>query len=452
MDFFFRNADATHIFHAFHEGSRKAYKQLEGLKKSSWDPSEDLEEALKLRLDKADVNISTYGISVEEEKKIVESFERLRKRVYDWGLMEAQPWYYAGKAATTLGFMFFAFYLQYCCWYFTSALSLAISWQQFGWLTHEFSHHQPTKNRKLNDMFSIIFGNLAQGFSADWWKDKHNTHHAATNLIDHDGDINLAPLFAFVPADLSRYKLPVEKFILKFIPYQHLYFTLSLPLLRFSWTTQSLLWVFAENSSEYRVYRRNALTEQSFLMAHWAWVLLQLYLLPSMGVRIMYFCVSQLLSAFLIAYVVTFSHNSVDKYPGALVLSINISIFGCIANEEFDFILKLLKYTPILTENLLLLPANSRLLNNFACLQIFTTRNMTPGPITDWLWGGLNYQIEHHLFPTMPRCNLNTCMKMVKEFCKENNLPYLVNDYFEGYALNLKQLENIAHMITSKAN
>uniref|UniRef100_A0A183FM47 FA_desaturase domain-containing protein n=1 Tax=Heligmosomoides polygyrus TaxID=6339 RepID=A0A183FM47_HELPZ len=240
---------------------------------------------------------------------------------------------------------------------------------------------------------------------------QHNTHHAATNLIDHDGDINLVPVIALIPGDLARFKQPVEKFILKFVPYQHLYYTFTLPLLRPSWTTQSLTWVFAENSSEYRVYRRNALTEQTLLMAHWAWVLLQLYLLPSMSIRIMYFAVSQLLSSFLIAYVVTFSHNSVDKYP-----------------------------------------ANSRLLNNFACLQLFTTRNMTPGPITDWVWGGLNYQIEHHLFPTMPRCNLNKCMKLVKEFCRENDLPYLVDDFFAGYALNLKQLENIAVLAKAKTN
>lgn len=63
----------------------------------------------------------------------------------------------------------------------------------------------------------------------DWWKDKvsfvvirfdcsifkHNTHHAATNVIDHDGDIDLAPLIAFIPADLKKYKQPVEKFLLK---------------------------------------------------------------------------------------------------------------------------------------------------------------------------------------------------------------------------------------------
>lgn len=341
----------------------------------------------------------------------MESFERLRQKVTSDGLMEARELYFLGKCFSTVGLMFFAFYLQYLGWYITSAFVLALSWQQYGWLTHEFCHHQPTKNRTLNNFLGVVFGNLAQGFSADWWKDKHNTHHAATNMIDHDGDIDLAPLFAFVPLDLTKkYKAPVEKFILKFIPYQHLYFTLSLPLLRVSWTSQSVFWVFAESSSEYLVYKRNALFEQSMLLAHWTWVLLQLYLLPSMWLRIAYFSISQFLSGFLIGHVVTFNHNSVDKYP-----------------------------------------ANSRLLNNFACLQILTTRNMTPSPIIDWVWGGLNYQIEHHLFPTMPRCNLNKCMKLVKEFCKENNLPYMVNDYWDGYSLNLKQLENIAKMAEVKA-
>lgn len=44
---------------------------------------------------------------------------------------------------------------------------------------------------------------------------QHNTHHAATNLIDHDGDINLVPVIALIPGDLARFKQPVEKFILK---------------------------------------------------------------------------------------------------------------------------------------------------------------------------------------------------------------------------------------------
>lgn len=64
--FRFSNSDATHIFHAFHEGSDKAYKQLEGLKKGAWDKSEDLEEQLKKRFDKTDVNIAAYDISIEQ--------------------------------------------------------------------------------------------------------------------------------------------------------------------------------------------------------------------------------------------------------------------------------------------------------------------------------------------------------------------------------------------------
>lgn len=76
---------------------------------------------------------------------------------------------------------------------------------------------------------------------------------------------------------------------------------------------------------------------------------------------------------------------------------------------------------------------------------------MTPGAFTDWLWGGLNYQVEHHLFPTMPRCNLNRAMQLVKAFCAENNLEYLTNDYWDGYKLNLLQLENMAnHVIKAK--
>ncbi|EFP04810.1 CRE-FAT-3 protein [Caenorhabditis remanei] len=405
----YRNADATHIFHAFHEGSSQAYKQLDLLKKHS-ETNEELDKLIESRVDKTDINVSTYDISIEQEKKMVESFEKLRQRLHDDGLMEANESYFVFKSVTTLSIMFFAFYLQYLGFYITSACVLALAWQQFGWLTHEFCHQQPTKNRPLNDTISLFFGNFLQGFSRDWWKDKHNTHHAATNIIDHDGDIDLAPLFAFIPSDLCKYKASVEKAILKIIPYQHLYFTAMLPMLRFSWTSQSVQWVFRENQMEYKVYQRNAFWEQATIVGHWAWVFYQLFLLPSWPIRVAYFLISQLGGGLLIAHVVTFNHNSVDKYP-----------------------------------------ANSRIMNNFAALQILTTRNMTPSPFIDWLWGGLNYQIEHHLFPTMPRCNLNTCMKYVKEWCRENNLPYLVDDYFVGYAMNLKQLQNMAEHVQAKA-
>jgi fatty acid desaturase len=405
----YKDADATHIFHAFHEGSQSAYKQLTFVEKNNAIANLKDDPTLKSTAKSKEVNVASYDFTIEQEKKIVKSFEVLRQRVHDEGLMEARPEFYIRKTTEVLSIMVLSFILQYFGWYLTSACFLALGWQQLGWLTHEFCHHQPLKNRRINDYWSLFLGNVTQGFSRNWWKLKHNTHHAATNIIDQDDDIDLAPLIAMVPDDLKRYKEPLEQLILKIVPYQHLYYTLLLPLLRFSWCSQSIVYVFGAPISKYKKDRADALGEQVGILLHWSWVLLQLYLLPSNWIRVLYFLISQLGGGFLVAHVVTYNHNSVDKYP-----------------------------------------ENCRLLNNFAALHILTTRNMNPSPFIDWLWGGLNYQIEHHLFPTMPRPNLTRCSAFVKEFCKEVDLPYLVDDYWTGYAENLRQLENMAKVVESK--
>ncbi|KAI6181025.1 Stearoyl-CoA 9-desaturase [Aphelenchoides besseyi] len=405
----YKDSDATQIFDAFHEGSATAYKQLAVVeKRNEIQYPTGADPTLKTVISTKEVNVGVYDLSLEQEKKIVRSFEALKKQVTMEGLMDERPWYFARKVTEVAGFMLLAFFLQYHRWYIASALSMAMCWQQLGWLTHEvntFCHHQPFKNRRYNDWWALILGNLAQGFSRDWWKDKHNTHHAATNIIEQDGDIDLAPLIAMVPEDLVKYRQPIEQFFLKFIPYQHFYFTFTLPLLRVSWVTQSLIHVFQAPTSRYTKDRSHATIEQYALLAHWSWVVFQLYLLPDMTTRLTYFAISQLLSGTFIALVVTFNHNSLDKYP-----------------------------------------EGSRLLNNFAALHILTTRNMNPGPFVDWFWGGLNYQIEHHLFPTMPRPNLTRCSELVREFCYENGLPYMVDDYKTGYLASLRLLENVSKL------
>ncbi|CAN0287824.1 unnamed protein product, partial [Hapterophycus canaliculatus] len=74
------------------------------------------------------------------------------------------------------------------------ALLMAVFWQQCGWLAHDFLHHQQVfKNRAYGDLAGVFWGNLMQGFSVGWWKNKHNTHHAVPNLHEssadaHDGD------------------------------------------------------------------------------------------------------------------------------------------------------------------------------------------------------------------------------------------------------------------------
>ena len=76
------------------------------------------------------------------------------------------------------------------------AFFIALFWQQNGWLAHDFLHHQVFGKRVYGDIMGLIIGNLWQGFSVEWWKDKHNTHHAIPNMHEselekHDGEWTL---------------------------------------------------------------------------------------------------------------------------------------------------------------------------------------------------------------------------------------------------------------------
>lgn len=408
----YRNADATHVFHAFHEGSAKAYKQLKLLEKNSSPRDYKVPNGQVAKKDKVDLPLSTYQFTVEQELEMIRNFEDLRQKVHSLGLMNTKPWFYAQKVIEVISLMTLVFLLQAKSFYICSAIILALCWQQLGWLTHEFCHHQPSKNRRFNDWLALLFGNVAQGFSKDWWKDKHNAHHAATNILEKDADIDLAPLLALVPVDLQKYSAPLERFIIRVIvPYQHLYYPAMFPLLRFSWTFQSLIHAFNATHTGFTRDEKNAAIEQIGLIVHWTWVSVQLWLLPSNLIRLAYFSISQLGAGVLIAHVVSYNHNSTPKFQ-----------------------------------------ENSPILNNFSALHILTTRNMRASPLVDWLWGGLNYQIEHHLFPTMPRPNLFECSKLVRQFCAKNGLIYMEDDYWTGYLESIRLLQSATHLIQQSFN
>jgi fatty acid desaturase len=57
--------------------------------------------------------------------------------------------------------------------------------------------------------------------------------------------------------------------------------------------------------------------------------------------------------------------------------------------------------------------------------------------------GGLNYQIEHHLFPNMPRPNLRRAQPLVRAFCSQHNIPYTEATMFGSYAEALRHLHTV---------
>jgi fatty acid desaturase len=75
--------------------------------------------------------------------------------------------------------------------------------------------------------------------------------------------------------------------------------------------------------------------------------------------------------------------------------------------------------------------------------QVLTSRNVNGGLLTDWMMGGLNYQIEHHLFPSMPRANLRFAQPIVRSYCDRIGMPYLSTSLIDSYRMGLRHLHEM---------
>ena len=81
---------------------------------------------------------------------------------------------------------------------------------------------------------------------------------------------------------------------------------------------------------------------------------------------------------------------------------------------------------------------------DFLRRQVLTSRNVTGGRPVETLLGGLNYQIEHHLFPSMPRPSLRQCRFLVRAYCAQCGLPYAEEGLAASYAEVLRALHTTA--------
>jgi fatty acid desaturase len=70
---------------------------------------------------------------------------------------------------------------------------------------------------------------------------------------------------------------------------------------------------------------------------------------------------------------------------------------------------------------------------DFVRTQVLTARNIYGHPLTDFWYGALNYQIEHHLFPGMPRINVKRAQPIIKQFCAERGIAYHETTFLQSY-------------------
>ncbi|MBO0822563.1 MAG: acyl-CoA desaturase, partial [Actinobacteria bacterium] len=86
--------------------------------------------------------------------------------------------------------------------------------------------------------------------------------------------------------------------------------------------------------------------------------------------------------------------------------------------------------------------------HDFLRRQVLTSRNVRGGWLTDLVLGGLNYQIEHHLFPSMPRPSLRRSQALIRDFCRHEGLPYCQTSLVDSYAQALVYLNAVGRQAT----
>lgn len=385
--------DATNVFQAFH--SEGAYKVLERFPSTPAPPRAKKAGSEALKASNGGQTVCLDAVS--------EDFQRFRAELERDGFFKVSPFWFPTKFFTTVAFLPLAIFLNLNGWVTLGAVVLGMMWQQLGWTSHELLHHSVYVNRKYGKYFAWVSGPVLLGFCSHWWNDRHNSHHAATNIDGSDPDIDNLPMLAWSVSDVNR-ATPEQR---KTIKYQHIYFWFILPLLNLIWNLNSVLFIRDEMiNSRYKVYRDEWKAEAFGIALHYIWLSALLWFtLPSWGAVAWFMFVAKIVAGATLAFVVFFSHYSCPKLD-----------FDSDAGE------------------------------NFVAMQLVSTRNLTPGVITDWLCGGLNYQVEHHLFPTMPRPNLYRCSLRLREFCKKHNLPYLCSDFIEGLMQVRSFLKDIADM------
>jgi fatty acid desaturase len=311
------------------------------------------------------------------------------------GLLDRRLRYYAWKvtltaAALVLGWAAFAA-IGDSWWQLADAVFLAVVFAQFGFLGHDAGHGQVFRTRRANAALGIACGNLGAGVSYDWWTGKHNRHHAHPNTEGADPDIAMGAL-AF-SATSARTARGIQRLIFRYQAY------LVIPML--------FLEALSLHASSIRTVTgprcRHRALEATLLAAHFAAYLGAVFYVLSPVKAVTFILVQQGLLGFYLGC--SFAPN----HKGMPILA---------ASDKTDFLRR----------------------------QVLTSRNVHGGWLTDFALGGLNYQIEHHLFPSMPQPNLRRAQPLVAAFCADLDMPYAQTSLLRSYAQALGHLADVGRL------
>lgn len=236
-------------------------------------------------------------------------------------------------------------------------------------------------NKLMGSSIYILAGNVYN------WQVQHNVlHHTYTNIPEHDEDLDAGRILRFSKhADWKKY----HKF-------QHLYSVLLYGLLTFNWaitTDFQQMYRYTKRKLSYGKFPNPVLNWTKLLIAKIIYVTIWIAI-PMIFLEVPWY---KILIGFFVMH-----------YVAGLILSIVFQLAHIIDHAD----------TPVPNEQ-------GDMKNTWAIHQLFTTVNFgTKNRIINWFTGGLNHQVEHHMFPNISHVHYTKIAKIVKETANEFQLPY----------------------------
>ncbi len=319
-------------------------------------------------------------------------FGPLRTIITNENLLERRTGWYARKAGwILLGIVVTVdalLLLSGSWWALLLAPVAAMLSAQISFLGHDAGHQQISSSRRVNRVVGILCANVLAGISYGWWQDKHLRHHANPNHEGLDPDVGEG-----VIAWSEEQAAKKTGFARWFARHQAGFF---FPLLTLEGWNLHVAGMRAvkDRPAKARVW------ELGLLALHFAVYFGFLFAFFTPVQAIVFILIHQGLYGFNLGAAFAPNHKGMEMPP---------------AGARLDHLRK----------------------------QVLTSRDVTGGPLVDFFLGGLNYQIEHHLFPSMPRPNLKIAQPIISDYCASVDLPYRASGVIDSYAQCLAYMRKV---------
>ena len=347
------------------------------------------------------------------EPDFAKGHRAIRQRLLKEGRFKTDLTYYYKHAAWIASIFAGALYCSLVCestaMHFVGATLLALFWQQMAFIGHDVGHNSLTHDFEFDNNFGVLIGNLLTGIGIGWWKRSHNVHHIVCNSIENDPDIQHIPVMAVSNSIIGKkfyssfheHTVDGTNAVSRFlVGYQHLLFYPIMSFARFNLYVQGWLHVLLQPQV------RNRRGEVVTLLLFACWLSALVTNIPNAGFyeKLGYVLFSHALAGVLHVQI-CLSHFHMDTYHG--------HAYNDASDEWF-------------------------------VMQLKTTLNITCPEWLDWFHGGLQFQIEHHLWPRLPRHELRYASKLVQEFCLENGVRYHAPTWIKAQVELYESMKKVA--------